>query len=143
MTMDPLQTPPFGLDCEHRPPDVHPYRLARMGTLEWCDRCGAIRCVGAAWTYPTEWYRREEGERINSRASVGAEIVALERQIEEQEKLARKTPPKTLHAEWAKVTHARATLNFARGRLAELKDEYRALRMQPAQHDRGESCRQK
>lgn len=50
------------------------------------------------------------GHRINRRARIGARLVELLRQINETEKRARKTPPKTLTAERAKVEEAKAML---------------------------------
>lgn len=50
------------------------------------------------------------GRRINRRASIGARLVELLRQINETEKQARRTPPKTLVAERAKVERAKVML---------------------------------
>jgi hypothetical protein len=52
------------------------------------------------------------GHRINRRASIGARLVELRDRIQETEKQARRTPPKTLVAEKQRVENAKATLPF-------------------------------
>lgn len=68
------------------------------------------------------------GEIINRRAATGAEVVALRARIPELEKQARKTPPKTLVAERAKVEAAKEALMVARARLAVLEVQWDHLK---------------
>jgi hypothetical protein len=55
---------------------------------------------------------KSNGHRINRRATIGARLVELLRQINETEKQARKTPAKTLVAERRKVEDAKAILPY-------------------------------
>lgn len=64
------------------------------------------------------------GERINRKASIGAEIVRLKAQIPGVEKQARKTPAKTMKAEWEKVRAAQASLPVLRARLVRAETEH-------------------
>ena len=64
------------------------------------------------------------GHRINRAASLGCHVIQLRAQLIELEKLARKTPPKTLLAEVARVAQAKATIEGAKERLAILEDEW-------------------
>lgn len=64
------------------------------------------------------------GRTINRRAYVGAQIVQLKAQLAELEKLARKTPAKTLTAEVAKVVNAKSTILRVRQELADYEVEY-------------------
>ena len=68
------------------------------------------------------------GERINRRADLGSRIVTLREQIRSLEKLARKTPPRTLLAEVARVAEAKRRLAAARDELASAEIDYSALR---------------
>lgn len=61
------------------------------------------------------------GDIINQRASTGAQVVVLRAHVPELEKLARRTPPKTLATERAKVEAAKGALLVARAKLAILE----------------------
>ncbi len=65
------------------------------------------------------------GHRINARATLGARMVVLRALVPELEKTARKTPPKTLHAEVRRVEAARRALPAALAAL-ELAEEQHA-----------------
>ena len=67
------------------------------------------------------------GVRINRRASLGARLVELRAQIPELEKLSRRTPPKTLVAERARVAAAAVALLARRAELAAVEVEYATL----------------
>lgn len=69
------------------------------------------------------------GHLINRRASLGARLVALRERLPEIEKLARRTPPKTLLAEWSKVQVAKLAAPALRAELAALEEEYREVRV--------------
>jgi hypothetical protein len=68
------------------------------------------------------------GDYINRRASTGAQIVTLRARIPELEKLARKTPPKTLLTEWVKVRVAKVQLAKAQADLALLELDHAGWR---------------
>ncbi len=68
------------------------------------------------------------GQIINRRAYTGSQIVALRAQLPEVEKQARKTPPKTLAAEMARVDAARAALPALHAELDALEARYAELR---------------
>jgi len=68
------------------------------------------------------------GDYINRRALAGSQIVTLRATIPELEKLSRRTPPKTLVAERAKVAEAARQLVAAKARLASLEEEYAGWR---------------
>lgn len=65
----------------------------------------------------------------NTRARLGAEIVQLRERITELEKLARKTPPKTLLVEVERVKRAKAELERVRERLESAEYEYEQAHM--------------
>lgn len=68
------------------------------------------------------------GDLINRRCYLGAQIVQLKAQLVELEKLARKTPPKTLVAERRKVDAAKAVIGRVRQTLADYEAEWAKLR---------------
>ncbi len=68
------------------------------------------------------------GDYINRRASTGSQLVTLRAAIPELEKLSRRTPPRTLVAERAKVADAGRSLVTAKARLVKLEAEYEGWR---------------
>ena len=70
------------------------------------------------------------GEVINRAAYLGSQIVQLKARIPELEKLARKTPPKTLLAERARVQQARLSLGTACTLLVAHEAEHARLRLE-------------
>lgn len=69
-----------------------------------------------------------KGRIINWRASTAAELVRLREALPEIEKQARKTPPKTLLAERAKVDAAKASISTVKETIAMLAEQYEALK---------------
>lgn len=69
------------------------------------------------------------GEIINQRAYAGSQLVALRERLPDLEKLARKTPPRTLVAEKARVEAAKLALPAARLELETLEKNYGMLRL--------------
>lgn len=67
----------------------------------------------------------DRGDMINLKARLGAELYKLERSIPELEKIARKTPAKTMHDEWNKIHLAEIQLEKALLRLPLLQKEYK------------------
>jgi hypothetical protein len=67
------------------------------------------------------------GHRINRKATVGARLVSLATVIAETEKLARKTPPKTLFAERIRVENAKGILAKLLAERATLLEEQATL----------------
>lgn len=80
-----------------------------------CENCGEEPTV------------RSRGVTINRHAYLGSQIVQLQEQIPKLEKLARKTPPKTLIAEREKVKAAQFKLEAAKNQLEEILKERQAL----------------
>jgi hypothetical protein len=68
------------------------------------------------------------GQLINRRAELGSHRLALIEQVASLEKLARKTPPRTLIAEKARVQAARDALPGAREKLARIEAAWMKLR---------------
>lgn len=68
------------------------------------------------------------GDYINMRAYAASKIVAVKARIPELEKLSRKTPPRTLVAEHAKVAAAVRALAIAKADLDNLEREHAFLR---------------
>lgn len=92
----------------------------------WIDQ---RKATGRAWWSGHRFATRpSRGEMINRRAYVGSQVVALRARVPELEKLARRTPPKTLVAEKARVDEARRMLPICRAQLAELETEWGALK---------------
>ncbi len=74
------------------------------------------------------------GQIINRRAYVGSQLVALRARLPEVEKLARKTPPKTLTVERVRVDAAKAALPALHAELDALEARYAELRGTEAAH---------
>lgn len=68
------------------------------------------------------------GHRINRRATLGMLVTNLHQRIPELEKLARKTPPKTLLSEVRKVEAAKLCLPQLRTELETLEKELNTLK---------------
>lgn len=68
------------------------------------------------------------GQLINQRAEFGSRLVALRDLIPALEKLSRKTPPKHLADEWARVRAAKEQLASRQGELAATSLAYRLTR---------------
>ena len=81
-----------------------------------CPCCGAM--------LSPKIYR---GVMINRRASLGNRLVQLRDQIPEVEKQAKKTPPKTLAKEWAKVKAAQALLPALQAEFESVSKQYDRL----------------
>jgi small-conductance mechanosensitive channel len=84
------------------------------------------------------------GQIINRRAWLGSQLVSMRTRVQELEKLARKTPPKTLLAERVRVEQAKFALVAARELVAQYEAEYAQLggslhKSDPAQRQ-GDSC---
>jgi len=69
-----------------------------------------------------------KGRLINRAAWLGSQIVQMRERIPELEKLARKTPPKTLKSEWEKVQKAKEQLPIARQQLADMVTEQESIK---------------
>lgn len=72
--------------------------------------------------------QEHRGEMINRRAELGSHIVAMRVRIPELEKLARRTPSKTLFAEKAKVEAAKVQLAECRKQLPLMEAEWATLK---------------
>lgn len=71
--------------------------------------------------------RSTRGARINRRASLGARLVYLRERSATLAKESRKTPPRTLHTERARVAAAKVAFEAVRIELIEGEAEYTRL----------------
>ena len=62
----------------------------------------------------------DKGRAINRAAFLASQTITLREQVREWEKLSRKTPPKTLIAEWVKVRQAKINAEVGKKRLEEM-----------------------
>lgn len=100
----------------------NPTDLCERSTL--LNELVSLRAKVASLT-PSESEMR--GRRINRKAWLGSQIVSLKERIPALEKLARKTPPKTLLTEWDRVKQAKVQLESARAQLAEYENELKGI----------------
>lgn len=70
----------------------------------------------------------DRGRLINRRAYLGSQILSMRERIAAWEKQARKTPAKTLVAEWKKVQDAKTNLEVAKPQLDEMVSEWNSLK---------------
>lgn len=86
----------------------------------------------------------ERGRRLNRRAFLGSQLVGLRERIQDLEKLARRTPPRTLHAERQRVREAGARVEALRAEEAALRAEYdRLVTVEQAEHASQAAMRRK
>lgn len=83
----------------------------------------AVTCVNCGCD-PTVLSR---GHRINRHAFLSSQILLLREHISKTEKLARRTPAKTLVEEWRKVRVAQESLPVLRAQLVEIEEERTTL----------------
>lgn len=79
----------------------------------------------------------DRGTLINRECRLGALILSAAERLEALQKLARKTPPKTLLAERRKVDEAKLAVGAARSELRALLSEHADFRAQLGCDDRG------
>jgi len=79
----------------------------------------------------------ERGTKINRDARLGAHILEIGARLAALEKMARKTPPKTMLAERGKVDDAKAAVGPLRAKLQSMLAEHATLRAELGLHDSG------
>lgn len=95
-----------------------------------CEDADLIAYAGTHMESILSYMSPSRGELINKEAYIGARIVELHTRIPEIEKQSRKTPPKTLLAEVAKVKQAKENLERSMRQLEALEAELKEVKEQ-------------